>query len=158
VRVAQGDLPAALTAFEASLVIAERLAGRDPANTQWQRDLSVSHNKIGGVRVAQGDLPAALTAFEASLALPSAWRARPSHYPVQLDAAVSCAERGRLRDRATREARAHLRRGLRIVDDLAAAGRLPPNHDWRVWFNERLRRLTTPVGSTLSGRNVAIDS
>jgi hypothetical protein len=43
VRVAQGDLPAALTAFEASLAIRERLTGRDPANTEWQRDLSVTH-------------------------------------------------------------------------------------------------------------------
>ena len=39
--------------------IREALAARDPANTQWQRDLSVSHDNIGNVLVAQGDGPAA---------------------------------------------------------------------------------------------------
>jgi len=46
VRVAQGNLPAALTAFEKGLAIAEALAARDSANTMWQRDLFVSHIKI----------------------------------------------------------------------------------------------------------------
>ena len=55
-RVAQGDLPGALSAYEAALAIAERLAAADPGNANWQRDLAVSHNKLGDVRVAQGDL------------------------------------------------------------------------------------------------------
>ena len=37
--------------------IRERLAKADPGNTQWQRDLSVLHIKVGDVLVAQGDLP-----------------------------------------------------------------------------------------------------
>ena len=41
------------------------LAGRDPANTQWQRDLSVSHERIGNVLVAQGDGAAAREAAAA---------------------------------------------------------------------------------------------
>jgi hypothetical protein len=44
--VAQGEREAALTAYRASLEIAETLARRDPANTQWQRDLIVSLWKI----------------------------------------------------------------------------------------------------------------
>ncbi|MDS4014330.1 MAG: hypothetical protein RKP46_08230, partial [Candidatus Accumulibacter sp.] len=40
VRVAQGDGPAALVAFRQGLAIDEALTRRDPANTQWQRDLS----------------------------------------------------------------------------------------------------------------------
>src|SRR5260370_76337 len=39
----------------------------DPGNAGWQRDLSVSHNKIGDVLSAQGDLTAALAAYLASL-------------------------------------------------------------------------------------------
>ena len=35
----------------------------------WQRDLSVSHNKIGDVLVEQGNLTAALDAYNASLAI-----------------------------------------------------------------------------------------
>jgi hypothetical protein len=46
VQRAQGNLPAALTSYQASLGIAERLAKADPGNAGWQRDLSVSHNKI----------------------------------------------------------------------------------------------------------------
>ncbi|MBX7209925.1 MAG: TIR domain-containing protein [Verrucomicrobiaceae bacterium] len=39
---------------------AQRLAQSDPANAAWQRDLSVSLNKLGDLAIAQGDLPAAL--------------------------------------------------------------------------------------------------
>ena len=69
VRVAQGDLGGALAAFEAGLAIAERLAAADPANAEWQRDLSVSWDRLGDVRVAQGDLGGALAAFEAGKAI-----------------------------------------------------------------------------------------
>ena len=41
----------------------------DPGNAGWQRDLSVSHNKIGEVQQAQGDLAAALASYQASLAI-----------------------------------------------------------------------------------------
>ena len=61
VLVAQGDGPGAQAAYQAGLAIAEGLAKRDPANTQWQRDLSVSHDRIGDVLVAQGDGPAPTT-------------------------------------------------------------------------------------------------
>jgi tetratricopeptide (TPR) repeat protein len=44
-----------------------RLVQIDPANTEWQRDLSVSHNKIGDVLVSQGDGPGALAAYQAGL-------------------------------------------------------------------------------------------
>ena len=57
VLVAQGYGPGALAAFQAGLAIAAGLAKRDPANTGWQRDLFVSHDRIGDVLVAQGDGP-----------------------------------------------------------------------------------------------------
>jgi hypothetical protein len=47
--------------------IAERLMQADPGNADWQRDVSVSHNKIGNVQVAQGDLPGALQSYRASM-------------------------------------------------------------------------------------------
>ena len=43
--VAQGNLPAALDAYQASLAIRDRLAKADPGNAGWQRDLSVSHTR-----------------------------------------------------------------------------------------------------------------
>ena len=67
VRVAQGELGAALEAYDESLKIARELAAHDPGNAGWARDVSVSLNKVGDVRVAQGDLPAALEAYDESL-------------------------------------------------------------------------------------------
>jgi hypothetical protein len=52
-----------------SLAIAERLAKADPHNAGWQRDLSVSCNRVGVVQVAQGNLTAALHSFRDSLAI-----------------------------------------------------------------------------------------
>ena len=57
VRSAQGDLAGALKAYSDGLAIADRLAKSDPGNAGWQRDLSVSYEKVGDVQVAQGDLP-----------------------------------------------------------------------------------------------------
>ena len=42
-------------AYRRSLAIRETLAAADPGNTQWQRDLSISHIKIGDVLVARGE-------------------------------------------------------------------------------------------------------
>jgi len=49
VLVAQGDGPGALAAYQAGLAIREGLAKRDPANTQWQRDLAISCAKLGSL-------------------------------------------------------------------------------------------------------------
>ena len=62
-----GNLDAARTAYQASLDIAQRLAAADPANTEWQRDLSVSRNKLGDVARAAGDLATARGHYRASL-------------------------------------------------------------------------------------------
>ena len=58
-----------MEAYRASLAIAERLARQDASNAGWQRDLSVSHIKVGDVLVAQGDAGGALEAYRASLAI-----------------------------------------------------------------------------------------
>ena len=36
-----------MIAYRASLTIRERLAARDPDNTEWQRDLFMSHSRLG---------------------------------------------------------------------------------------------------------------
>ena len=78
----QGDLAAALTSFQASLAIRDRLAKADPGNTGWQRDLSASHIKIGDVQRAQGDLGAALTRNSRRRSLSSSvWRQRTQATP-----------------------------------------------------------------------------
>ncbi|MGZ3298150.1 MAG: hypothetical protein ACXU8O_03970, partial [Asticcacaulis sp.] len=42
---------------------------KDPSNTQWQNDVSVSVERLGDVLMAQGDLAGARKAFEESLAI-----------------------------------------------------------------------------------------
>jgi hypothetical protein len=51
--MAQGDLAGALKSYKADLAIAERLAKADPGNAGWQRDLSVSNERLGDVFLAQ---------------------------------------------------------------------------------------------------------
>src|SRR5436190_1020597 len=66
--LAQGKLDDALKAYSDGLAIRERLAAADRSNTGWQRDLSVSYNKVGDVLVAQGKLDDALKAYSDGLA------------------------------------------------------------------------------------------
>jgi len=65
VLLAQGDLAGALLAYRDSMTIRARLAAADPANFNWQRDLSVSHERIGDILAALGDLAGAVAAYRA---------------------------------------------------------------------------------------------
>ena len=68
----------------------QRLAAAQPGNTEWQRDLSVSFNKLGAVEVAAGNLAAARQRFEAGFAirerLVEQW---PDHPQFANDMAIS---------------------------------------------------------------------
>ena len=126
-------------AYRKGLTIAETLAARDPANTEWQRDLSVSHDNIGDVLVAQGERVAALAAFRKSLAIRETLAARdPANTEWQVDLAVSCAKFGSHEALPADERRQHLQRGLRILETLSNAERLAPAQDWRPWFREQI--------------------
>ena len=71
--VAQGDGPGALAAYRKGWRFARRWPRAIPANTEWQRDLSVSHDRIGDVLVAQGDGPGALAAYRKGSRSPRRW-------------------------------------------------------------------------------------
>jgi tetratricopeptide (TPR) repeat protein len=64
-----GNSSAALKDYQASRDLLGQLAKSDPGNAGWQRDLSVSFDKVGDVLVAQGNLPDALKAYRDSLAI-----------------------------------------------------------------------------------------
>ena len=75
-HVDQGDLARVRTTladvqrdYEEAHHLAKRLNAGDPTNTQWQRDLSVSYNKLGDVAVAQGKLEEAARAYGDGLAI-----------------------------------------------------------------------------------------
>jgi putative tryptophan/tyrosine transport system substrate-binding protein len=61
--------PEALTAYRNGLAIAQRLTEFDRSNTLWQRDLSLSYDRIGDVLVPQGELDEALKACRDGLAI-----------------------------------------------------------------------------------------
>ena len=63
------DNEGALSAYNASLAIAKRWAKKNPADTTWKRQLSVSHNKIGNLLLTRANNEAALAAYQAALAI-----------------------------------------------------------------------------------------
>jgi tetratricopeptide (TPR) repeat protein len=140
---AQGDGPGALRTYQEGLAIREVLAQRDPANTLWQRDLSVSKSKIGDVLVAQGDGPGALAAYQKGLAIREALAQRdPANTQWQVDVAVSCSKMGSLDSLLSiNDRREYLQRGRQILLKLKNAGRLQANQDWIGWFDQELDAL-----------------
>jgi serine/threonine-protein kinase len=63
VRMAQGDLTAAMEAFRESEALAESLVARDPRTPAWLANLGASRFWIGAVHWEQGDLDGALKEF-----------------------------------------------------------------------------------------------
>ncbi|MBV8216499.1 MAG: protein kinase [Verrucomicrobia bacterium] len=63
--LAQGDLGGAKQKFQQAIEIAEKLLKKAPANTTWQRNLSVNYNRLGQVLFLQGDLAGAKARFDA---------------------------------------------------------------------------------------------
>jgi hypothetical protein len=66
--VRAGDETAAAEHHWAALAIDERLAAADPGNAQAQRDLGVSHSRLGSLAVRTGNQTAAAEHFQAALA------------------------------------------------------------------------------------------
>ncbi|MCW5698956.1 MAG: tetratricopeptide repeat protein [Rhodospirillales bacterium] len=86
----KGDLAAAEQTYRQAMAIDEARLKDDSGHAGWQRDLSVSHNKIGDVQVAQGNLSAALQSFQASLDIAERLAADdPGHAGRQYDLAAS---------------------------------------------------------------------
>ena len=126
--VAQGKLEEALKAYRDGLAIRERLAAADRSNTQWQRDLSISYNKIGDVLVAQGNLPEALKSFRDGLAIADRLaQADPGNAGWQRDLIVSYVK---LAETDPSQARIFLTRASEIVQRMQQRGQLAPRDAW----------------------------
>jgi hypothetical protein len=68
--VTTGDPTGAAEHHRAGLAIRERLAAAaDPTNSGWQRDLSISRERLGDVAVATGDPTGAAEHYQAGLAI-----------------------------------------------------------------------------------------
>ena len=114
--------------YRKNLVIAEALAVRDPDNSEWQRGLSVSLEKIGNVLVAQGDVPGALAAFRKSLAIREALVGRdPANTEWQRDLIVSYVKLSEVSGDKT-----YVQRALEIAEDMQQRGVLAPRDAWLI--------------------------
>ena len=118
----------ALNRYHAARKIVVEESARDRANTEWQRDLSVSHNKIGDVLVAQGDLPGALTAFGASLGIAETLAARDrANTQWQRDLIVSYVKLSEVTGD-----KAYAGKALDIAQTMQKRGTLAPRDAWMV--------------------------
>ena len=61
--MASRELTAALQSYTASLAIVEQLVLLQPANTEWLRDRSITHERMGDVLSAQGGHTMALASY-----------------------------------------------------------------------------------------------
>ncbi|PWQ92629.1 hypothetical protein [Leucothrix pacifica] len=86
----QGENRIALDRYQQSMKLTQKLVETEPENTEWQRDLSVSHNKVGDMHKANGDGVSALKAYEDGLAIAKALaELDPKHTQWQRDLSVS---------------------------------------------------------------------
>ncbi len=135
----QGDLARVRTTlaearreYEDAHHIAQRLTASDPSNTQWQRDLSVSYNKLGDVAVAQGQLTEAARVYNEGLTVAKTLAASdPSNTQWQRDLSVSYDRLGDVavaQGQLTEAARVY-NEGLTVRKTLAASD--PSNREWQ---------------------------
>jgi tetratricopeptide (TPR) repeat protein len=137
--VATGRREEALTAYQKSLAIREKLAAADPGNSDWQRDLSISHNKIGDVLVGAGRREEALAAYHKALAISEKLAAAdPGNTEWQIDLVVSLhriASAGEAKE-------VNLARALSILQRLDAVDALSPmQKSWIPDIEEQLKKI-----------------
>jgi tetratricopeptide (TPR) repeat protein len=95
VQSARGDLAGALQSYNDGLAIANRLAKSDPSTAGWQRNLSVSFDKVGDVQSVQGDLAGAVNSYNDGLAIRDRLaKSDPSNAGWQRDLSVSYERKG----------------------------------------------------------------
>ena len=92
----RGDTGAALTKYRSALDTFKRLSANEPGNRDLQRNLRLSHNKIGDIQKAQGDLGAALVSFAAAIKVDpkyaEAYKSRGAAYTAKGDFDLAIAD------------------------------------------------------------------
>ena len=150
----RGDLGGALQSYRETIPLIEHLARSDPGNAGWQRELSVSYNKIGGVQEAQGDLAGALKSYEADLAISDRLaKSDPGNAGWQRDLSVSYSRIG-----GVQQTQGDLAGALKSYSDsLAISDRLaksdPGNAGWQYDLgisNERIGGVQQAQGDLKS--------
>jgi len=133
-----GDTKAALEAGQRSRMIMEQLVTADPGNTEWQRDLSFGHTRVGDALAATGRRAEALAEYRQGLIiLEKLAAADPDRMQRQRDLSISY---------------------MRIGDVLIAAGqREEALAEYRKSLAIREKLVTVSPGNTLWHRELAVN-
>ena len=116
-----GNVEEAQTAAKGAVAIMLRLTELKPDNMLWQRDLSVSYNRIADVLLAAGDRTGALENYRKGLAIfDKLARSDPGNVQGQTDLIVSHFKLAQAGDTP----RENLVRALEIVKRLESEGKL----------------------------------
>ena len=136
-----GNSSKALELTDDMVSFAQIRSDSDPKNTDWQRDLSVSFNKVAGILEAQGEREKALLEYRKSLVIREKLASSdPKNTDWQTDLVVSY---WKISELATPEdATALLRDALNILIKVDAAGGLRANQKgWQAMVQARLETL-----------------
>ena len=124
ILLSQGDRAGALSRYQRSLEISERLSAADPASAVLARDVSVSLSKVGDVLLSQSDRDGALARYQRSLEIRERLSAAdPASADLARDVSVSLNKIGDLlrSEGDLAEAVSRYQRSLAIAERLSAA-------------------------------------
>ncbi|MBV8140977.1 MAG: tetratricopeptide repeat protein, partial [Verrucomicrobia bacterium] len=126
----------------------QKLAQQDPANSGWQRDVSVSLEKVGDVLLAQGKLDQALEVYQQSREIRQKLAQQdPSNVLWKTDLVLSLWKIASVLERQgapqKREAGVNYKRALEILRHLAVENRLTADQNtWMSRLEARLKAIT----------------
>jgi tetratricopeptide (TPR) repeat protein len=153
VRRELGQLALASSNYSHSQAVFVALAAADSGNAQWQRDLSVSWERLATVGERQKDRVGALEAWRQALSISECLATSfPDSVDMQTTSVIHLAGIARNLDHADPSARAEalaaLDHALRLLRPLAEAGRLDADRQgWIAWIESQraaLETATTP--------------
>jgi serine/threonine protein kinase/tetratricopeptide (TPR) repeat protein len=123
----RSGLSAARDLLQRSLTIAEALAEADPLSAHAQRDLSISHGRLGDVEVQVSNLSVAHDHFQRSLAITETLaEATPTNSEAKFEVVRVFRHFAELAQRRNDAALAfnHFKRAQAILDDMEAEGQI----------------------------------
>jgi len=138
-RALLGRNDEALAAHRKDLALTEKLVAADPRNAEWQRDLSITFERIGAVLLKIGRRAEAVDAFRRALAIRETLAAADAGNALwQTDLVISLVQVARLGD----DPRARLTRALDITQRLDRERKLNANQKgWIGMIGQEVARL-----------------
>lgn len=129
---ARGDLAGAKEKYLSALAAFEKLRAANPTNTDWQRQVGICNERLGGIQLSQGDQRGALARFESYLSIFQALStAQPSNTNWQREIGLAHQKMGDVLQAQgnTTGAMTQFQTYLQVFEQLTAAN--ASNTDWQ---------------------------